>query len=371
MRTGPASQIPKYRLHKARGLAVVTLNGQDLYLGQHDSKESRLEYERVVAEWLANGRQLPHRSQAHSATITELIAAFWIYAQSVYPKNTQATFKAALRPLRRLYGHVPIREFQPKGLRTIQQSLASELADDGSHKFCRNTINDYSARIRMVFKWGVAEGLVPAEIWHGLTAVSGLRRGRTTARETEPIAPVLDEVVNKTIPHLPSIVADIVRVQRLTGMRPGEVCAMTWAEIDTSGDVWIYRPRDHKTAHHGIARVIPLGPQAQAVLGNQPEIDLSSPVFKPDLRRAHKGKRVAAPGYRADSYRRAIQRACERAGVAVWKPNQLRHTRATEVRREFGLDAAGALLGHTKLETTQIYAERSSELAIQLARSTG
>jgi len=46
-------EIPSYRLHKARGLAVVTLNGRDVYLGPYGSVESKAAYDRTVAEWLA------------------------------------------------------------------------------------------------------------------------------------------------------------------------------------------------------------------------------------------------------------------------------------------------------------------------------
>ena len=51
------SAVPSYRLHKQSGQALVTLNGRDVLLGKHDSPDSRQEYNRVIAEWLANGRQ--------------------------------------------------------------------------------------------------------------------------------------------------------------------------------------------------------------------------------------------------------------------------------------------------------------------------
>ncbi len=34
-------------------------------------------------------------------------------------------------------------------------------------------------------------------------------------------------------------------------MRPAELCILRPADIDRSGDVWVYRPSDHKTQHHG------------------------------------------------------------------------------------------------------------------------
>lgn len=47
--------VPKYRKHRASGQAVVTLNGQDHYLGPHGTKASSVEYDRLIAEWLAHG----------------------------------------------------------------------------------------------------------------------------------------------------------------------------------------------------------------------------------------------------------------------------------------------------------------------------
>ena len=60
----PQGKLPSYRHHKARGLAVVRLNGQDHYLGPYGSEASRREYDRLIAVWLAHGRSLPPRASA-------------------------------------------------------------------------------------------------------------------------------------------------------------------------------------------------------------------------------------------------------------------------------------------------------------------
>jgi hypothetical protein len=44
------NRLPKYRLHKASGQAVVTLNGVDHYLGNHGSEDSKKAYQRKVSE---------------------------------------------------------------------------------------------------------------------------------------------------------------------------------------------------------------------------------------------------------------------------------------------------------------------------------
>ncbi len=49
-------RVPGYLLHKASGQARVVLNGQTHYLGPHGSPESKAEYDRLIAEWLASGR---------------------------------------------------------------------------------------------------------------------------------------------------------------------------------------------------------------------------------------------------------------------------------------------------------------------------
>ena len=78
--------------------------------------------------------------------------------------------------------------------------------------------------------------------------------------------PVSAAIVEATLPFLSQTVADMVRLQRLTGARPGEICAMRPGDIDRSGEVWKYTPAEHKTEHHGHRRLIIIGPKGQAIL---------------------------------------------------------------------------------------------------------
>jgi integrase len=61
-------------------------------------------------------------------------------------------------------------------------------------------------------------------------------------------------------------------------------------------------------------------------------------------------------------YKKAIPR---------WSPNQLRHAAASEIRKNFGLEAAQVVLGHRKADTTQIYAERDLAKAADIMREVG
>jgi hypothetical protein len=60
---------PSYRRHRASGQAVVTLNGQDVYLGPHGTPASKREYDRVIGEWLARRRELAHNQDAYNVSM--------------------------------------------------------------------------------------------------------------------------------------------------------------------------------------------------------------------------------------------------------------------------------------------------------------
>jgi integrase len=65
-----------------------------------------------------------------------------------------------------------------------------------------------------------------------------------------------DETLTGTVKHLSPTVVDMLEVQRLTGMRPGELCGMRPGDIDRAGDVWIFRPGSHKMEHKGRLRAV-------------------------------------------------------------------------------------------------------------------
>ena len=112
----------------------------------------------------------------------------------------------------------------------------------------------------------MAQELVPVEVVTALECLAGLQKGRTTARESDPVKPVDPKHVAATLPFLSAQLQTATELQRLTGMRPGEACTLTLAEVDRSEPTWLYRPSAHKTAYRGQDRVIPFGPRARAVL---------------------------------------------------------------------------------------------------------
>jgi integrase len=348
------SSPPSIRRHKPSQRAVVTLSGRDYYLGpwpdrqKKPSQEVRDAYDALVAEWLAGGRR-----QTTPITVSDLILKFWMGFATVYyrhpdgsPTSEQDNYKLSLRPLRRLFGKLPAAEFSPLKLKAVRQSLI----DDG---ISRGVINQRIGRIKRLFKWALGEELVPEPTYRALVAVEGLKAGRFEARETHRIEPVPDEHVEAVLPFLSLPVRGMVRVQRLTGMRPGEVARLRGRDLDTSDEVWTFKPPRHKTAWWGKERVVLIGPKCQEVLKpflkSDPDAYLFSPREARELlyaakRAARKSKvqpsqvcrrkitlkRKPREFYSRFTFGSAVARACIKAGVPHWHPNQLRHSRATD-----------------------------------------
>lgn len=435
-------KVPKYRKHKASGQGIVTLNGQDVYCGPFEAPASKAKYDRLIAEWLSNGRcrirsDSPEEIEA-AISVNELVVAFWNHAETYYrrPDGTQTheieTLRQAVRPLVDLYGAVPVDQFGPRSLKAVREQMVQ-------CGWCRPHINKQISRLKSIFRWGTEEELVPGSVHYALRAVRGLKKGRTKAREPDAVRPVPESMIEGIKPFVSDIVWSMIRLQLLTGARPGEITRMRQQDLDTTTDVWAYAPEGHKTAHHGHRRVIYMGPEAQQIIKPFLTPDcVRGYLFSPAesdrqmrLRRRRRRKTPISCGNRAGTnvkksprtkageyyevaaYRRMITRACDQAfpppaklrcrkvpgkkglrretyaewkrrlGPAKWAalqkwqrehrwhPHQLRHNAATRIRREHGIDAARAVLGHRGLAVTDVYAEIDANLAVQIARQTG
>ncbi|MDP7303730.1 MAG: tyrosine-type recombinase/integrase [Pirellulaceae bacterium] len=401
-------KVPSYCLHKHTGQAVVRINGQDHYLGKYGSPESREEYARLVSELSAtksNGSPSAQNGPNSTLSINELLLAYSQFAQSYYVKDGKPTkelacMAEAIWPVRDLFGSTLAADFGPKSLKTVRQKMI----DDG---LARTNINHRVSRIKRVFKWAVAEELISPSVYHGIQAVTGLQYGRTEAHETEPVRPVPDLYVAATLPFLAPQIGAMILVQRLSGMRPCEVVIMRPCDIDTSREIAVYEPHDHKNRWRGQQKLIPLGPEAQKAiepfLNRDPTAYLFSPKEAEEWRRqnrkstrttpiypseirsrakakaAHSRRKKTRPRrdyYDTHSYGQAIRYGltmAKKAGFIIphWHPYQLRHTRGTEVRRAHGIEAAQVTLGHARADVTEVYAEKNMEAAIRIAKEMG
>jgi integrase len=247
-----------------------------------------------------------------------------------------------------------------------------------------------------MFKWAASEELVSGQVYNDLRCVTGLKQGRSDAREGKKVLPVSDADYQATLLHLPPVVQDMAKFQRATGARPSEVCDLRPGDINREDAIWQYVPQSHKSEHHNRERTIFLGPNAQHILlpyllrpqdaycFSPQESDRKrrqllhesrkTPIScgnRPESNRKVHPRRAPGQKYDRNSYGRAIRRAAKKAGVPEWSPHRLRHSFATEVRKRFGLEAVQVTLGHARASTSEIYAERDQLLAARVAGEVG
>ncbi len=270
---------PKYGHHKGRNLARVVINGQHVYLGEYDSPESWKQYAEFVERWqrgeFDDGRNFPTSgnvrvpdSSKPEVTIGKLTLLYWDFARNYYASRDGSEngrtgiVRTGCRLLNSHYRHIPVDEIGPLKLKSARDSLIEK-------GLCRRYINDIIAQVVTMFAWGVENELVIAATLAALREVRTLRKGKTNAREPKPVDPVSDDDLNATIEAASKPISDMLRLQRLTGARPGEIRLMRKSQLAKVQSRWFLDTGDeHKTSHHGKSRVIPLNAEAVAIIGS-------------------------------------------------------------------------------------------------------
>jgi integrase len=250
---------PAYFRHRLSGQARVRINGRDHYLGPIDSPKSLAKYDELIDAWL-RARSVDRAT----LTVDELALRFLAHAKTYYVKGGRQTaevacIRAALRPLIRECGTVLAANFGPLKLKAVRESMIQAGAK-------RSSINKHVQRIKLAFRLAVENEMLAPSVYQALACVRGLAKGRTAAVESKPVQPVSLESVEAVRPHVSRQVWGMVQLQLVTGARPGEIVAMRLGDLNTTGTIWEYVPREHKTEHQGKGRLIPIGPKGQAVL---------------------------------------------------------------------------------------------------------
>ncbi|MCA8999156.1 MAG: site-specific integrase [Planctomycetaceae bacterium] len=354
------ARTPKYSHHKATGQAFVRINGSFIYLGKYGSPESHDAYDREIVKW----RRQNDLSAKFSTTVAQLALAYTEHAKTHY-RNEDGTetgevqnIQYALKPLVRMFRNVPCAEFGPLKLKAVREDLMK--------RHCRVQVNNHIYRIRRAFRWGVENEMVPGSVLVELEAVKSLAKGRTHAKESDPVVPVPQEHIDAVLKVATPNVAAMVQLQLLTGARVSEIRLMQVGDIDTTGEVWLYRPKSHKNAWRRKDRTIFIGPKGQAIL-----MPFIADAVQSDLYVFRSRKKENKP-YTLHGYLASIRGACKKAKVPNWSPGQLRHNAATNINRKFGdIDGSRVMLGHSEKTTTQIYAERDFQKATEIARKIG
>jgi integrase len=364
--------VPEFKRHPSgRAYSRWKAGGKthERYFGRHGTPEAADKYRRFAADWSA-GKYDPSGPDGKPGGRVSLgvIVRRWLdHCERYYVKDGKPTSEAGLC---KIVGWLLVEqnrtkiaeEFGPGDLRAFRQSLITR-------KLSRNTCNGYTARALRCFQWAAGAELIPATIPAALALVETLKPGRSEAADRPKKKPTTDAQIVLTIPELwpgdPTRAAKyvaMIRLQRLTGMRPGEVCALAPADLEPleDGGVWKYTVgAANKNRHRGRAQVYYFGPKAVEALRPFLEgADPLCPVF----------------GETVNIYGHQIGRASVRAGCGRWSPHQLRHALATEVARVFRSGAhAAAAIGDSEAVANAVYVhvDPREKAKIEVARRMG
>jgi integrase len=392
-------RLPQIRHHAPSNRARVRIEGKEYWLGTYGSPESLREYDRIIGEWLANGRQIPVQSQVQrttkepvkkvpvpiretsrslpvkTITITTLIARFIEWADYHYkyasgePTREAQNFRHVTRPLRKMFGTLPLEDFGPTKLIALRDSwIKRDLA--------RHTINAMTRRVRQVFKWAVSRELAPVSVYQSLQTVEALAPNRGGRETSGSRGSVSWSVVQQTLPFLPPLMQSFVTVLYHTGCRVGELRVLTTGMIDRSQEIWLADLNQHKNSHKGKGRRILFGPKAQAalqdfLLDDQPDEPIFSPLRVDDRQKKRKGKRLPGKSYTRYSLAQVLRRAIRRAGIESWTMGQLRHSAACRVLESFDIETTRQVLGHATVKMSRHYSQDSDSAAKEAAKVIG
>lgn len=296
------------------------------------------------------------------ASLAELVPLYIAHARVYYrrrdgsPTREHLNMSSVLSSFVRHAGKDTLLEYVDRGM--VRGWIDQLILDD----LCRSYINKSLAKFRRFVRWAVDEYRLPATVLAELACVRSLPAHRSSARETEPRQAAELDSVRAALAYMPATCRDVCQLLLLTGARLSELLELQNRDIqidaDGSGRLNV---RQHKTAHIGARREIPLNADALAILSRhaRPLCPLD-PVFPP----AGHGRRRTLS---TNGVRGAIKRACKRAGVPPWTPHQLRYAVAIVIRDRQGLDAACALLGHASVDMTEHYAPLSFARAASAA----
>jgi integrase len=408
-RSRPKARIPKL-CYDRRGYPRVCLSGVWVSLGKAEDPDLELRYHKTIARWIDNGRRWPPPEDQPAAVgnIAQLGRLYLAHCRTYYvkrdkPTTTVGNVDVALRILARArMAQLHVLAMTPSRLKKLQRMM---LKAKGS-PWSAQTINRYLGIVIKMYRWAGSEGLVPATRWQELQAVEKLRRGRAPSpgtprpRGRRKVTAVPEAHLAATMKHLAPVHRAMVGLQLVAAMRPMEVCGMRGRDLYKTADpdvtAYVASPEADKLEHRRddddeAGRVVYIGPKGRAIIdawiGDNPE-DF---VFRPGLAEREAFDRRAAlatgaaparhrfdgRGYAVTTYRRIIERACERAcdelgleGDArwTWSPRQLRHNGGTELMEREGIEIASRLMGHTTIRTTTIYAKVRDKISIAAAK---
>jgi integrase len=267
------------------------------YAGSFKTRAEAIERKKWVANELAARRVPDLGPLGREPARTSLAAAAerWRRSRVDVSEGTMETYRVAINRLRRRLGASSMEDIDAQAV----AALVAELHADGLRK---ETIRKTIAVLAMILDH---EGASPNPARDKLV----VRMPREERRYVQPPTAEHVEAAVRLLPvryRLPALVLDA------TGMRIGELEALTWGDVDEPRGRWRIatsksgKPRWVSPPPFLYERALELCPRDDRVPGR--------PVFQ---------------GFVAVTFRVSLLRACAAAGVPSFSPHDLRHRRVS------------------------------------------
>lgn len=229
-------------------------------------------------------------------------------------------------------------------------ALRAWLADAVTAGLARSTLARRTAAVRVFSSWAVRQGHLGSDVAARL-ATPKVNRALPQVLSAGQAGELMGNSASATEPEF---LRDSAMLELLyaTGIRVSELCGMDLDDVDLA------RSTARVTGKGDKQRVVPYGTAAADALRQW--LDLGRDEFAGDTDALFVGVR----GRRIDArqVRRVVSRTSEVSGTGGLAPHGLRHTAATHLL-EGGADLriVQEMLGHSSLQTTQIYTHVSSQ----------
>jgi integrase len=401
------SKLKEPKLCEDRGRFFIWLDGQRHYFSAKDKREAEVKRKQFLANlWLGNpgapsgtdgssppGRIVPCNppSDTGDVLIAELCADYLNERRGKVSPTQLDNERRIIALLVSLYGKTGAAAFDINCLRVVR----NEFIQRG---FVRQKINWRVRRIQFMFRWGASYKIVPASVYQELKTLIPIKKGEYDLPESRERQTISLADIEKTLAELSPVLRAMVIVHLAVAGRPTAICTMRIENIDRQAeDLWAITVQDKMDyledseakilylAKTEIDVVLPLiGDRTEGYIfrpidaigyDKQRRANGAANMKKQPSRAARDAERSNNPKlnvgecYDFTAYRKAVYRACDRAGVARWFPYQLRHTGVTLIGLEHGIEAAQHTAGHKDIKTTLRYFHGENEIAKRVALS--
>lgn len=350
--------------------------------GDPDIKEKFVEFQHKM---LNERKRVPK----NGVTISML---FLRYIESKLPKlhpTDQAHVRKVMKLLLEPFGNMNVVDFDSVEFRRAQEIVAIEgmRTDSGKKVWSFSHVNKLLKYFVAVLKWGAARKLFPPVNLLEIKAVEPVGRGDEfyPLAVNEPRTEVPDQVILESLKYLSPILCDMVRIQRIAGMRPSELCALRVEHVRTAQN-GVIAMKEHKTARFGNTRYFAFTKDEMKILRRRcagkgfdefvftPRDAYLEAIENTNVNKENVEKVLArfSQKYKTHTYGRALKKKLDAArenGAKIphWTPYQLRHTFVTENSLLYGVEVASSLAGHKSVKTTQIYDHKAVKIALRAA----